>query len=61
VTAREDYRAPLNPPGSDWYPSLYRRFREALEAARRDDCGSCGGDGAGFRHFAYPSECSGPG
>jgi hypothetical protein len=59
VTARDEARAPLNPPASDWYERLYRRFREALEAAKRDDCGRCGVAGTGFRHFAYPSECGG--
>lgn len=59
MTAREDYRAPLNPPGSDWYPRLYRRYREALRATREDTCTRCGVAGAGFRHWAWPSECSG--
>lgn len=59
VTVREAYRAPLNPPGSDWYPRLYRRFREALRAAREDACTRCGAAGQHMRHYGWPSECLG--
>jgi hypothetical protein len=47
----------INPPGPDWHDRLYRRLREALERARRDDCRDCRAEGAGFRHWANPSEC----
>lgn len=56
----EDERAEMtviNPPGPDWHDRLFRRLREALERARRDDCTRCRAEGAGFRHWAYPSEC----
>lgn len=56
---RVDHRlvqsAYVHSPG--WYEALDRRWHAAQEAARRDDCGRCGGASAGFQHFAYPSEC----
>lgn len=60
MTTRDEWRAPLNPPGPDWSDRLYRRFREALRVAREDPCPRCGATGAGLRHFGWPSECPGP-